>query len=134
VVDPLVPGDRVNTELPKDELQPLRTVLERLKLELPQDELSLLVTVAVKLTVVPETTQALCAGDRLNEGLAWVQLEVPTVTCTVAPVLSPETGVIVTPAVESEKLCPTVRAGSRNDPLGVMSSRSLLLELPGAAW
>lgn len=113
VVEPLVPGERVSMELPSTPPHPLGTEAARLKLPLLQAELSLLVTFTVKLTVVPGVTDWLCAGEIPIEGFASVQEAVvlPNVTFTVAPVLLTAVGVIVIPAAESVKLCPTPRAG-----------------------
>jgi hypothetical protein len=100
-VEPLAPGGRINAELPNDELQPLgNPAAAKLKLELLQTELSSLVSVTVKLSVAPDATQALCDGDIVSDGLAWVQLAPANVTCTLA-VPPTDTGVIVTPAVVS---------------------------------
>ena len=138
VVEPLVPGESVSIELPKTPLHPLGTEAAMLKLALPQAELSLSVTVTVKLTVVPAVTDWLCVGVIPTEGFADVQvaLLLLKLTCKVAPELFTAVGVMVMPAVESVKLCPTTSAGCRKEVelVGLISSRSLLLALLGAAW
>ena len=64
-------------------------------------ELSLFFTLTVKFTGVPDVTYRFCKGEMLTVGFALVQVDWPNVTCTVAPVLLAEIGVMVTPAVES---------------------------------
>ena len=66
-----------------------------------QAELSLFFTLMVKFTGVPDVTYWLCKGEMLTVGFALLQLDALNVTCTLAPVLLAEIGVIVTPAVES---------------------------------
>jgi hypothetical protein len=101
VAEPLVPAESVKADVFHRPVQLVGRVSLRLKVVAGQPELSLLFTLTMKFTGVPEVTYWLCKGEMLTVGFASLQVDGPNVTCTLAPVLLAEIGVIVTPEVES---------------------------------
>jgi len=96
-----VPGERDNADVFHTPVHPEGSAPLKLRVAAAQAELSLSFTVTVKFTAVPEITYWLCKGEPLTVGLDELQLPVPKLTRTVAPVLFTAVGVIVTPDVES---------------------------------
>ena len=97
VVEVLIPGLSVSSEIAKAPCHPLGGVAWSAKLDAGQLEGSLFVTETVEVTAVPARTAWFCEGEMATLGLACTQAGAAKFTDTTAPVLLTETGVIVTP-------------------------------------